>query len=698
MRKLEIYDMNRVPVCMLQNAFDIQEQQSLNALWYLDFKLPATDAKNEFCNAYWYARFNDGELYRMFPNGYNDASDLPYYSYHCEHVLATLLNKVMPGIVTMGGYYQPTPDVLRAILAKQDIQDWVLGECDFSRRFEYGFEKENLLAALFSVPQCFDEDYIWTFETKGYPWVLNLKRLNKNAEPVLNVRYGYNRLSYNRQPDYTNHVTKLYAYGSGEGVNQLNINKFTNGLGYILADKEHIEKYGIRESIWVDRRYENEETLYAAAQSMLSELCDPITSYSCGFIGDVKVGEVVNIIDYEQTYVVKKIITYGDIDDIQYELSNKQPTLASTIADLANRQRIETTYSQGATNIYSVCFVDNADANNGLDCDFYMPQSMRFVNKVVAKIKYDSFRAYSGTTEQGGSISSTSAAGGQISATSAAGGQISATSAEGGQISATSAEGGQISATSADGGQISSTSESGGGGTSAAGGGQSKTSAAGGKSTESTNQFSLSSDTGTNGIISLTGYSGLTSKVSGHSHQVPDHMHRIRVSNFAHKHSVTIPSHRHSFEIDDHVHALPAHTHLFSLPAHAHLFSLPAHAHSFSLPAHTHPFSLPAHTHSFSLPAHSHTFELPSHKHDIAPGIHRYGNPTQVELKVNGNSKGFFEDRSFEVDITEWLANDDGMISRGSFQTLSVIPNDIAHISVSLTVIGFIQSLEGGNY
>ena len=622
MRKLEIYDMNRVPVCMLQNAFDIQEQQSLNALWYLDFKLPATDAKNEFCNAYWYARFNDGELYRMFPNGYNDASDLPYYSYHCEHVLATLLNKVMPGIVTMGGYYQPTPDVLRAILAKQDTQDWMLGECDFSRRFEYGFEKENLLAALFSVPQCFDEDYIWTFETKGYPWVLNLKRLNKNAEPVLNVRYGYNRLSYNRQPDYTNHVTKLYAYGSGEGVNQLNINKFTNGLGYILADKEHIEKYGIRESIWVDRRYENEETLYAAAQSMLNELCDPITSYSCGFIGDVKIGEVVNIIDYEQTYVVKKIITYGDIDDIQYELSNKQPTLASTIADLANRQRIETTYSQGATNIYSISFVDNADANNGLDCDFYMPRSMRFVNKVVAKIKYDSFRAYSGTTEQGGSTSSTSAAGGQIS----------------------------------------STSESGGGGTSAAGGGQSKTSASGGGATESTNQFDLASDTGTYGIISLTGYSGLTSTVSGHSHKVPDHMHRIRVTNFAHKHSVTIPSHRHSFEIDDHVHELPAHTH------------------------------------SFSLPAHSHTFELPSHKHDIEPGIHRYGNPTQVELKVNGNSKGFFEDRSFEVDITEWLANDDGMISRGSFQTLSVIPNDIAHISVSLTVIGFIQSLEGGNY
>lgn len=622
MRKLEIYDMNRVPVCMLQNAFDIQEQQSLNALWYLDFKLPATDAKNEFCNAYWYARFNDGELYRMFPNGYDDTSDLPYYSYHCEHVLATLLNKVMPGIVTMGGYYQQTPDVLRAILAKQDVQDWVLGECDFSRRFEYGFEKENLLAALFSVPQCFDEDYIWTFETKSYPWTLNLKRLNKDAEPVLNVRYGYNRLSYNRQPDYTNHVTKLYAYGSGEGVNQLNINKFTDGLGYILADNEHIEKYGIRESIWVDRRYENEETLYAAAKSMLDELCDPITSYSCGFIGDVNVGEVVDIIDYEQTYVVKKVITYGDIDDVQYELSNKQPTLASTIADLANRQRIETTYSQGATNIYSVCFVDNADADNGLDCDFYMPQSMRFVNKVVAKIKYDSFRAYSGTTEQGGSTSSTSAAGGQTS----------------------------------------STSESGGGGTSAAGGGKTKTSAAGGGSTDSTSYYTASSALGTRGMVLSSGYVGYVSTVNDHRHMVPNHIHTILSDDLSHRHSFTVPSHRHTFEIDDHTHELPAHTH------------------------------------SFSLPAHSHTFELPSHKHDIEPGIHRYGSPTQVELKVNGNSKGFFEDRSFEVDITEWLANDDGMISRGSFQTLSVIPNDIAHISVSLTVIGFIQSLEGGNY
>ena len=641
MRKLEIYDMNRVPVCMLQNAFDIQEQQSLNALWYLDFKLPATDAKNEFCNAYWYARFNDGELYRMFPNGYNDASDLPYYSYHCEHVLATLLNKVMPGIVTMGGYYQPTPDVLRVILAKQDIQDWVLGECDFSRRFEYGFEKENLLAALFSVPQCFDEDYIWTFETKGYPWVLNLKRLNKNAEPVLNVRYGYNRLSYNRQPDYTNHVTKLYAYGSGEGVNQLNIKKFTNGLGYILADKGHIEKYGIRESIWVDRRYENEETLYAAAQSMLNELCDPITSYSCGFIGDVKVGEVVNIIDYEQTYVVKKIITYGDIDDIQYELSNKQPTLASTIADLANRQRIETTYSQGATNIYSVCFVDNADANNGLDCDFYMPQSMRFVNKVVAKIKYDSFRAYSGTTEQGGSTSSTSAAGGQIS----------------------------------------STSESGGGGTSAAGGGQSKTSAAGGKSTESTtaNRSKILSGAAT---TSRSGYAG-----GGESGSTGYAL--TSYDKYKHYHSYSKPvSHTHTIQ----------HGHEIDVSNHTHNVSIPSHRHSFEIPSHSHDFSVPSHTHSFSVPDHTHTVTIPGHKHDVEPGIFRFGYPNAMYFSVNGASRGSFTGTSTEIDITDWLLNEDGNINRGSWYTFSVRPNALAHISVVITILGFIQSMEGGTY
>ena len=85
MHKLEIYNIDREPVAVLQNAFDVQEEQNVNALWYLDFKLPASDSKNEFCLPYRSVRIDSGELYRLFPSGYGvDADDMPYNSYQKE--------------------------------------------------------------------------------------------------------------------------------------------------------------------------------------------------------------------------------------------------------------------------------------------------------------------------------------------------------------------------------------------------------------------------------------------------------------------------------------------------------------------------------------------------------------------------------------------------------------------------------------
>lgn len=642
MHKLEIYNIDREPVAVLQNAFDVQEEQNVNALWYLDFKLPASDSKNEFCLPYRYVRIDNGELYRLFPSGYGiDTDDMPYNSYHCEHVLANLLDKTMPGIVQIGGYYQDTRAVLEYLLSKQDTQDWVLDKCDFNRKFEYGFEKENLLAAIFSIPRCFNAEYIWRTDTSKYPWKLSLLNFDTNAEPKLHVRYGYNRLSYDQEPDYENHVTKLYAYGSGEGVNQLNIKSITDGKGYILADAAHIAKYGIRERIWVDRRYDNVEALYGAAQRMLEELQDPVVTYSCGFIGDVDVGDMVDIIGHETTYVTKKKISYGDIDDVSYELANKRVSIAQTIADLSDRQRIETTYSQGATNIYAIAYVDNADSKNALDCQFYIPAGMRFVNKVVAKITMDSFRAYSAT------VSTTD--------------QESYTSASGGASSSTSSSGGASSSTSSSGGYSSRSTSSGGGTT------ESSTS---NKSSVSTSGISRKNVTATNsGVYNVTG-SALT-------------------GNNKHTHSYTTPT-KHTHDMQ--------HTHDMSISSHTHDVTIPSHRHSFETPSHSHEFSVPSHTHSFSVPDHTHTVTIPGHKHTVEPGIFRFGYPNAMYFSVNGASKGSFSGSSTEIDITDWLLNADGNINRGSWHTFSVRPNALAHISVVITILGFIQSMEGGTY
>lgn len=642
MRKLEVYNIDREPVAVLQNAFDVQEEQNVNALWYLDFKLPASDSKNEFCLPYRYVRIDNGELYRLFPSGYGiDTDDMPYNSYHCEHVLANLLDKTMPGIVQIGGYYQDTRAVLEYLLSKQDTQDWVLDKCDFNRKFEYGFEKENLLAAIFSIPRCFNAEYIWRTDTSKYPWKLSLLNFDTNAEPKLHVRYGYNRLSYDQEPDYENHVTKLYAYGSGEGVNQLNIKSMTDGKGYILADAAHIAKYGIRERIWVDRRYDNVEALYGAAQRMLQELQDPVVTYSCGFIGNVDVGDMVDIIGHETTYVTKKKISYGDIDDISYELANKRVNIAQTIADLSDRQRIETTYSQGATNIYAIAYVDNADSKNALDCQFYIPAGMRFVNKVVAKITMSSFRAYSA------SVSTTD--------------QESYTSASGGASSSTSSSGGESSSTSSSGGYSSRSTSSGGGTT------ESSTS---NKSAVSTSGISRKNVTATNsGVYNVTG-----SALKGDNE---------------HTHSYTAPT-KHTHDMQ--------HTHDMSISSHTHDVTFPSHRHTFETPSHSHQFYVPSHTHSFSVPDHTHTVTIPGHKHDVEPGIFRFGYPDAMYFSVNGASRGSFAGSSTEIDITDWLLNEDGNINRGSWHTFSVRPNALAHISVVITILGFIQSMEGGTY
>ena len=621
MVKLEVYNLDREPVCLLNNAFNISEELNINALWYLDFSIPANDPKIEYCNAYWYVRCNGGELYRMFPAGFDDSDDMPYYTYHCEHVLANLLNKTIPGVLQIGGYYEQTADAIKRLLALQDVEEWVLYECDFSRRFEYGFEKENLLAAIFSIPRCFNEPYIWVTDTTVFPWRLSLKYFDETADPVVNIRYGHNRLHYSRQPDYTNHVTKLYAYGSGEGVNQITIKEQTNGLGYILADAEHIAKYGIRESIWVDRRYDNPEVLYGAAQAMLKELQDPVITYECGFIGDIPLGSIVEIIGHEKTYVSKKVKNYSDVDDISYELANKQVSIATTIADLADRQRIETTYSQGATNIYSVAFVDNADAKNALECDFYIPAGMRFVNKVVAKIKMESFRSYSSTTKVAGKTTSTSSNGGGGSSTSAAGGGVSSSTESGGGSTRTSSSGGAVSKTLTTSGATS---------------------------------------TAATGNIGQTGSTEVAGEV--------------------HRHSIPITA---------------SHTHGIG---HSHSFAISNHNHTVEIPNHSHSFSFGAHSHSFNVPSHSHTVDIPGHSHDIVSGIYRSGFPSKMTLSVNRVQKAAVSETNYEVDITEWLANEDGEISRGSWQTLSVKPNDLAHISVTITILGFIQSMEGGTF
>lgn len=162
-------------MAILENAYAASESQKINSVWYFYFSLPYGDSKNEYCKPFYYVRPDGGELYRIMPETLS-VSESGGVSYQCEHVLATLIDNVLFGYHVVGNLGVYTADVIRYILDHQLVKNWVLDECDFRNQFEYGWEQESLLSALFSVLSPLSSPMIVT-DTSVYPWRLSLKKL-----------------------------------------------------------------------------------------------------------------------------------------------------------------------------------------------------------------------------------------------------------------------------------------------------------------------------------------------------------------------------------------------------------------------------------------------------------------------------------------------------------------------------------------
>ena len=348
---IEVFDKTRRRVAILENAYAASESQKINSVWYFYFSLPYGDSKNEYCKPFYYVRPDGGELYRIMPETLS-VSESGGISYQCEHVLATLIDNVLFGYHVVGNLGVYTADVIRYILDHQLVKNWVLDECDFRNQFEYGWEQESLLSALFSVLSPLSSPMIVT-DTTVYPWRLSLKKLVTTGRPEMYVRRRYNMTSYTRGRDPQNIVTRLYPLGYGEGINQLNIKGVNDGVPYIQSPKEITDKYGIIERVWIDRRYEDAASLKAAAEIMLSELQEPLVSYSVGFheltasdYDKAAIGKRVRIIfpevgDSVDTYITELTRKRDDLKESTITVANRETSIAASLADMADRQRIQ---------------------------------------------------------------------------------------------------------------------------------------------------------------------------------------------------------------------------------------------------------------------------------------------------------------------------------------------------------------------
>lgn len=342
---LNCYDRSLRKVAILQNAYDIEETQELNQLYQLTFSIPADDAKINFLQAFHYIRWNeDGQLYRIKSRSYEYRDGSELLRVECEHVFATLIDNVMFGEFTYGGGVVKTSDVITYVLEKQPVQNWILDGCDFDRRFEYTWRQETLLNALLSIPKEFDENYMWDFNTNVYPWRLYLRKLDSSILPNFYIRAEKNLLGSTDDRNFTSVFTRIYGLGGSDGEgNQLTIESVNNGLPYLDAPVDIIEKYGLIEYVLIDQRFTNPETLKAYMSALLTRAIEP---------GVSKTFEVVDLYrltnsDIDRAYV-------GALAKFTYDDTNVFITKTTRVLDQPGNLSIEfATYAGKLTDIIS---------------------------------------------------------------------------------------------------------------------------------------------------------------------------------------------------------------------------------------------------------------------------------------------------------------------------------------------------------
>lgn len=531
MNYLAIYDnVTGKRRCFLENAYNIGYALMLNQLDTATFSLPGADPKNQYCTPYSYVDIWDGDdfvgLFRILPYTSTREGETREVVYTCESVLATLMDDVLFGWHEIGNIGVFTTEVLSYVLSKQTTERWQLNQCQFSRQFLYGWENENLLSALFSVPKPFVESYQWKLDTTALPWQLSL--LEVNDTPKADVRYRKNMKGMTKSVNPTNLCTRIYPLGYGEGVNQLTIEAVNDGVPYL--DAPSIVNYGVIARIWVDRRYQDADSLLGAAQAQLDALSTPYVTYETDIVHtpqlkECKCGDFVRVVDDEdnidflaQIIKIEKKDVIGDNANATITLSNKAQDVATTMADMADRTRINETYAQGAVTVFTKSFADNCSPDYPAVMRFPIPSNVVHINEVILSGGTTPFRAYSKAIEGGGSTTTTTDGGGAFYTTSSSGGGSTETSSE------TTLE--------------------------------SETVQSDGNSGPGTAKHNHGMS---DGLLLLYTNSESSLTPTGCRAFVPSGAH----IHTAHSHDVDIPEHEHDIEVDDHTHdiTLPDHTH-----------------------------------------------------------------------------------------------------------------------------------------
>ena len=322
-------------------------------------------------------------------------------------------------------------------------------------------------------------------------------------------------------------------------MNQVTISEVNNGIPYLDAPQSAINEHGLISGVFSAREYDSPQMLKDVMDAMIAEVCQPYITYDVKVVDlheingrpllDAKTGKIIQCSDGYRTYISEITRNYDVAGDMSMKLANKAKDVSDNLASLADRQRIEATYSQGATQLWANTTVDNASPTDGLVHPIWMPKDAKIVNSVMVKIEMARFRAYSKTTSSGGGSAQTSSSSGGGSHTSSSGGGSTVTS---GPSSKRTTETTQVL-------------DQGNTGRSSVGGSSSTT------GTANSHSHSYIRPPYSDGNYGW--HTHYYSWTGTHSHSM-DHTHTIEIQ--PHSHSVSVGGHTHSVSIPDHTHSI----------------------------------------------------------------------------------------------------------------------------------------------
>lgn len=649
----------------LENAYEIEYTQALDTVSTCSIRLPADDPKAKYLDPNNLIEIEDnGESVGLFwieqIIKVKEANSI-YYNVIGYHAINSLSRILLFGLHQYTGL--PVSETIQALLETEAEHggrkqvDWDFGGSDYDNVIDYSFENVSVYSALQSITKNWKEPNMWVYDTSVYPFKVSLRRMSN--EITSRLHSGYNLLELSVEDEYLAMANRYYALGSGEGVNQVNLlyakdlesETEAQNEHYYVENAESIEKYGLRESILVDRSITEPSLLLLAANEKLDyySRLDPIIKVraadvweeTCQPIDHFVPGQVCRIIepelDYDEPWRIirrtKPDLT-GKPGDVELILGRMYNTIANAIDKVYNRDQEEKRTSQGATNIWTQSFGDNADADHPIEFVFRLPDDLLNVNKCVLDFTVSHFRTYSKGALGGGGGTSGS---GTLHTTKAGGGGTSGS--------------GTLATT-----------ESGGGGTSGAVTPDYVVNPGDPDHPYETDTYwDIYNPSLTNRKIepfaeTIPGSGNYQSPVQLGDPSDPNQM--LLVFHHSHPHTHEVANHVH--EVADHVHTLKDHVH--------------------EVEDHTHP--------------------LPEHTHDLEYGI--YEEPTLavtgVKIYVDGNLIGVSGLEGDGVDVLRLLTKgNDGKVIRGR-HTVKIVPSPsgtgdgLCKIDGSLYIQCFIQS------